>query len=45
MEIARFYTDAFFADCEALNIKRPDVVQPATGCIPTSIIKMIDKAA
>ena len=33
MEIAQFYTDAFFADCEKLNIKRPDVVQPATGLI------------
>jgi cysteinyl-tRNA synthetase len=33
MEIARFYTDAFFADCAKLNIKTPDVVQPATGCI------------
>ena len=33
MEIAKFYTDAFFADCDKLNIKRPDVVQPATGCI------------
>ena len=33
MEIARFYTDAFFADCEKLNIKRPDVVEPATNCI------------
>ena len=33
MEIAQFYTDAFFADCEKLNIKRPNVVQPATGCI------------
>ena len=33
MEIAKFYTDAFFADCEKLNIKTPDVVQPATGCI------------
>ena len=33
MEIAKFYTDAFFADCEKLNIKRPDVVEPATGCI------------
>lgn len=33
MEIAQFYTDAFFADCRDLNIKRPDVVQPATGCI------------
>ena len=33
MEIAQFYTDAFFADCGRLNIKRPDVVQPATGLI------------
>lgn len=33
MEIARFYTDAFFEDCKKLNIKTPDVVQPATGCI------------
>ena len=30
MEIAQYYTDAFFADCKKLNIKRPDVVQPAT---------------
>ncbi len=33
LEIAKFYTDAFFEDCRKLNIKRPDVVQPATGCI------------
>lgn len=33
MEIAQFYTDAFFADCEKLHIKRPDVVEPATNCI------------
>ncbi len=33
MEIARFYTDAFFSDCQKLNIKRPDIVQPATGCM------------
>ena len=26
MEIAKFYTDAFFEDCKKLNIKRPDVV-------------------
>ena len=31
MEIAQYYTDAFFADCKKLNIKRPDVVQPATN--------------
>ena len=33
MEIAQFYTDAFFADCDKLNIKRPEIVQPATGCV------------
>ena len=33
MEIAKFYTDAFFADCAKLNIKTPDVVEPATSCI------------
>ena len=33
MEIAKYYTDAFFADCDKLNIKRPDVVEPATNCI------------
>ena len=33
MEIAQYYTDAFFSDCDKLNIKRPDVVEPATNCI------------
>lgn len=33
MEIAKFYTDAFFSDCQKLNIKTPDVVEPATNCI------------
>ena len=33
MEIAQYYTDAFFDDCKKLNIKRPDVVEPATNCI------------
>ena len=37
MDIAKFYTDAFFADCAKLNIKTPDVVQPATGMIPEYI--------
>ena len=37
MEIAKFYTDAFFSDCQKLNIKRPDVVEPATNCIPDYI--------
>jgi len=33
MEIAKFYTDAFFKDCAMINIKTPDVVEPATNCI------------
>ena len=33
METAKFYTDAFFADCEKLHIRKPDTVVPATGCI------------
>ena len=33
LEIAKFYTDAFFEDCKKLNIKTPDVVEPATNCI------------
>ncbi len=37
MEIAQYYTDAFFNDCKKLNIKRPDVVEPATHCIPDYI--------
>ncbi|MCM1335394.1 MAG: cysteine--tRNA ligase [Eubacterium sp.] len=40
MEIAKFYTDAFFEDCKKLNIKHPDVVEPATGCID-EFIKVI----
>ena len=42
MEIAQFYTDAFFEDCRRLNIKTPDVVQPATGCID-EYIKIVSK--
>lgn len=42
LEIAKFYTDAFFSDCEKLNIKRPDVVEPATNCIDL-FIEMISK--
>ncbi len=41
MEIAQYYTDAFFEDCKMLNIKIPDIVQPATGCIP-EFIKMVE---
>lgn len=41
MEIAQFYTDAFFEDCRKLNIKMPDVVEPATNCID-EFIHMIE---
>ena len=41
MEIAQYYTDAFFADCDKLNIKKPDIIQPATGCIP-EFIQMVE---
>ena len=40
MEIAKFYTDAFFSDCKKLNIKIPDIVEPATNCID-DFIKVI----
>ncbi len=33
MEIAKFYTDAFFTDCCKLNIKKPNTVVPATTYI------------
>ncbi|MBQ7050952.1 MAG: cysteine--tRNA ligase [Firmicutes bacterium] len=41
MEIAQMYTEAFFSDCSKLNIKKPEIVEPATGCIP-EFIKMIE---
>ena len=41
LEIAKYYTDAFFSDCDKLHIKRPDVIEPATGCIP-EFIEMIE---
>lgn len=41
MEIAKFYTDAFFSDCGKLNIRTPDVVEPATNCI-SEFIHMIE---
>ena len=46
MEIAQYYTDAFFDDCRKLNIKTPDVVQPATGLIDefiTLVSGLLDK--
>ena len=41
-EIAEYYTNTFFEDCELINIKRPDVVSKATDNIE-SYIKMIEK--
>ena len=40
MEIAQYYTDCFFADCKKLNIRRPDIIDPATACID-EFIKVI----
>ena len=37
LEIAQYYTDAFFADAKKLNIRTPDVIEPATNCIPEFI--------
>ena len=37
---AKFYTDAFFADCEKLQIRKPDTVVPATTCVD-DFIRMI----
>lgn len=42
LQIAKYYTDAFFSDCEKLNIKKPEVIQPATGCV-NDMIKVIEK--
>lgn len=41
MEIADYYTKAFFSDCEKLNIKKPDIVEPATNCIG-DFIRMVE---
>ncbi len=41
MEIAQFYTDAFFSDCEKLHIKKPEIVVPATSYIE-HFIEMIE---
>lgn len=41
MEIAEFYRKAFFDDCDKLNIKTPEIVEPATNCIP-EFIHMIE---
>lgn len=41
-EIAKFYTDAFFDDCNKLNIKKPSIVEPASHHI-NIYIQMITK--
>lgn len=41
MDIAKFYTDAFFEDCSKLNITKPSVVIPATSLI-NEYINMIE---
>lgn len=43
MEIAKFYTEAFFADAAKLNIKTPEIVAPATEHIDEyiKIIKVL----
>ena len=41
LEIADFYANAFFSDLKDLNIRMPDVVEPATHCIP-EFIHMIE---
>ncbi len=40
-DIAKFYTDAFFEDFKKLNIKKPEIVVPATTLID-EYIKMIE---
>ena len=42
LEIAKYYTDEFKKDCEALNIKWPEIVSPATENID-EYIKIITK--
>ncbi len=42
LEIAKFYTDAFFKDLDYLNIKKPEIISPATENI-NEYIKIISK--
>lgn len=45
LDIAKFYTEKFFQDTDALNILRPDSVLPATDAIPeqVEIIKLLEE--
>ena len=42
LEVAQFYTDAFFKDLDALNIRRPDVVCKATDHV-SDMIELIKR--
>lgn len=42
LDIAKFYTEEFFKDTDKLNIKKPDIVSPATENIE-EYIKIISK--
>ena len=42
LEIAKYYTDCFFDDLKKLNVKKPEIIVPATSCID-EYIKMIEK--
>lgn len=42
LDVAKFYTDAFMADIDALNIRHPDVICKATEHI-TDMIELIKK--
>ena len=42
LEVAKFYTDAFMSDIDALNIRHPDVICKATDHIP-EMIELIKK--
>ena len=37
LDIAKFYTEAFFEDLNKLNIKKPGIIEPATNLIPEYI--------
>ena len=41
MDIAKFYTDAFFRDSSKLNIRKPEIIVPATSMID-EYINMIE---
>ncbi len=42
LDIAKFYADKFFEDCDNLNIRKPDTVIPATSEVG-EYIKIIEK--